>query len=77
MATVKYKLAPVLNFSLQRITEAEDEDNGETTVIIEDLGLFNKLLDARRVLRALTEYARRNPEDKDTVVLDYGDVEVH
>lgn len=69
--TVQYSIVPVQRYEIQRTTT-----NDEASVI-EGVAILSDINDARRMVRAITEYERRNPQDRGCVVLKYDDVELH
>lgn len=69
--TVKYSIVPVQRYMVTRTSETEDAE------IIEEIASIGDLLDARQMVRALTDYERKNPQEPGVRVLDFGDVEIH
>lgn len=69
--SVKYSIEPEQRYMIRRTTTNDE------VVVQEDVAMLTDINDARRMLRAITDYERRNPQDRGCVVLHYGDVEIH
>lgn len=69
--SVKYSIVPVQHYVIRRTTTNEE------VTVLEDVAMLTDIIDARRMLRAVHEYERRNPQDRGCVVLKYDDLEVH
>jgi hypothetical protein len=69
--TVQYKVKPLLRYMVTRTTENEDAS------VEEEIAMLVTIDDAREMVRAMTDWDRRNPQDAGVKVLDFGDAEIH
>ncbi len=69
--TVQYTVEPLLRYVVKRTTTNEEMS------VEEQVALVSTIDDARQTAKALTEHARRHPEDASLTVLDFGDAEIH